>query len=296
MSKHTALSATGVILLIPAILALTVPGKTTSPSGSWLVDNRHSDAQLTADGLTDYGKTKMTFTIGTGRINGRVTFDNEDSAKSSFDFTMYPATSMVPSIDEGGKFLSHWLSNMANQTLVCFHSKGVVRTPDGRMQTSGNLVLTRVDRNVDATPSEAYAGPVYGPPVVHRITREAKFIFDVPAAGSNNLKDGGIQLSGSTSVYREDFPQLVKAVISTYWPPVVLDEKCQYAAGVSEAYSGSQCTGTYLKTPVLPEAPQTVGEDFPGRTDFNTVVGEHLTIAVDMRLTPIASGSPTAGN
>jgi polyisoprenoid-binding protein YceI len=295
MSKHTALSATAVILLTLGILALKVPGKTTSPSGSWLVDTRHSDAQLSTDGMTDFGKTKMTFTIGNGRINGRVTLDNYDSAKSSFDFRIYPATSMVPSIDEGGKFLSHWLANMANQTMVCFHSKGAVKTSDGRLQTSGNLLLTRVDRNVEATPDEAYAGPVYGPPMIHRISREAKFVFDFPAdSGSNSQKDGGIQASGSTNVVREDFPQLLKSVISTYWPPVVQDEKCQYPAGVSEAYSGSQCTGTYVKTPVLPEAPQTLGEDFPGPSGFNTVVGEHLTILVHMHLTPVGAGAQAA--
>jgi hypothetical protein len=202
---------------------------------------------------------------------------------------------MVPSIDEGGKFLSKWLSNMANQTLMCFHSKGYTRMPDGRLQTSGSLVLTRVDRNVDATPSEAYAGPVYGPPVIHRIAHDAKFVFDFPASDASATKDGAIRATGSTSVVREDFPQLVKTVISTYWPPVVQDENCQYPSGGGEGSSGAHCTGTYVKTPMLPEAPQTVGEDFPGRQDFNTVVGQSLTIMVDMHLTPLGSGAQAPG-
>jgi polyisoprenoid-binding protein YceI len=292
MLKHTAVFAATVVL---AIFARAIPGRTISPpptTGSWLVDARHSDARLMTDGTTDFGKTKISFTLGVGRVNGRVKLDNDDPAKSTFDFAFYPATSMVPSIDEAGKFLSHWLSNSANHTLVCFHSKGFVRTPDGRLQTNGNLVLTRVDRNVELTPDEAYAGPVYGPPVIHRIVREATFLFDFSPASGNGQKGGGIPALGSSSVVREDFPQLLKAVIATNWPPVVQDENCQVPAP-SEGYSGAQCTGTFLRTPPLPEAPHAGNEeDYPGPASFNTVIGEYLTILVHMQLTP--NGAPGA--
>lgn len=291
MLKHTAEFAATIVL---AILALAIPERTVSPAptaGSWLVDARHSDARLTTDGTTDFGKTKMTFTLGVGRVNGRVKIHNDDPAKSTFDFAFYPATSMVPSIDEAGKFLSDWLSNLANQTLVCFHSKGFRRTPDGRLQTSGNLVLTRVDRNVELTPDEAYAGPVYGPPVIHRIMREATFVFDFsPAASGSSQKGGGIPALGSTTVVREDFPQLLKAVLATNWPPVVQDENCQVPTP-NEGYSGAQCTGTFLRTPTLPEAPHAGNEeDYPGSASFNAVIGEHLMILVHLQLTP--TGAP----
>jgi polyisoprenoid-binding protein YceI len=284
MFKHTTVFAATLFL---AILAVAVPRGTVSPTGSWVVDNRHSDAQLTTDGTTDFGKTKMTFTIGYGRVNGRVKVDNDAPANSAFDFAMYPATSMIPSIDEAGKFLNEWLANSANNTMVCFHSKGFAKTADGRLQTSGNLVLTRVDRNVDLTPNEAYSGPVYGPPLVHRIVHEATFVFDFPAAtGGTAKKDNGIGATGSTTVIREDFPQLLKAVTATLWPVVVQDKNCQ-VPGASEAYSGAQCSGTFLMAPALPEAPHAGNaEDSPGPAGFNTVVGEHLNIHVRMRLTP----------
>jgi polyisoprenoid-binding protein YceI len=169
--KQSVLFAAAVVF---PILGLVVPVKTLSRAGSWQVDAGHSDAQLTTDGTTDFGKTKMTFTVGAGRVNGTVKLDNNDPANSAFDFRIYPATSMAPPINEAGKFMSHWLSNIASHMLICFHSKGFVKTPDGRLQTSGNLTLTRVDRNVDAAPSAAYAGPVSGDPVIHRISREAR--------------------------------------------------------------------------------------------------------------------------
>ena len=101
---------------------------------------------------------------------------------------------------------------------------------------------------------------------------------------------------GATSVVKEDFPQLVKTVIATYWPPVVQDKNCQIPAGLGEDYSGAMCAGTFLQTPALPSPPSTVSEDsYPGSGNFNSVVGERLTIAVHMHLMPAGSGA-AAGN
>ena len=52
MLKFTAVFA------LAGIFALGVPGKPASTGGSWLVDARHSDAQLITDGTTDYGKNE----------------------------------------------------------------------------------------------------------------------------------------------------------------------------------------------------------------------------------------------
>jgi polyisoprenoid-binding protein YceI len=265
--KHMAVFAVAAILAL-RVLGLDVPDKPTSMVRSWQVDTRHSDAKLIADATTDYGKTKLNVALGFARVKGRVKIDDLDPTKSSVDLRICPAASMSPSIDEDGKFLSHWLENVSNHTLVCFHSKKVVRTPDGRLQTTGELAVTRVDRNVEMTPNEACAGPVYGPPVIHRVSREATFVFDFPGAAGNTQKECSIKASGSTGLFREDFPQLVRTVVSTYWPPVVQDENCQ-VPDANEAYSGSQCRGTYLATPGLPEAPHaTNSEDLPGPPSF----------------------------
>ena len=291
MFKYGSLFAGGVVL---AILAVAIPGRSTSPafvSGAWMVDGHHSDAQYVADGTTDFGKTKMVFTIRYAKVAGTVKLDNGDPSKSSFDFTTYPASSDAPPMNEDGMVKPQWLGMQANHTLVCFHSKGVQQSADGHLQTSGNLVLTRVDRNVELTPNEAYAGPEYGPPIFHRIIRQATFVFDAPSDAA-----GVIKTSGSTNVVREDFPQLLKAVIGTYWPPVVQDEHCQVPSA-NEGYSGAECTGTFLTSQPLPQPPRSAGgEDYPGPANFNGVVGSHLTILVHMRLTSGGSGEKAAGN
>jgi polyisoprenoid-binding protein YceI len=278
-----------VLLLAVATLSLAIRGKAVSTSGSWQVDAAHSDAELSTDGTTDSGKTKINFAIGVARVSGTVKLDESNSANSAFDFRMYPASSMTPPIDEEGKVRIEWFTHYANNTLVCFHSKGTRQTADGRLQTTGHLVLTRVDRNVELTPNEAYAGPVYGPPMIHRVEHEATFVFDAPSATGSEF-----QTSGTTKVVREDFPQLLKAVIATYWPPVVQDKNCEHPVGAGSAYSGAVCTGKFVMTPALPEAPHANEEDYPGPPNFNAIAGEHLTILVHMRLK--AGGSKATGD
>jgi polyisoprenoid-binding protein YceI len=294
----------GVLLSIFVVaFSLAIPGKPVAPAGPWQVDYRHSDVQLITDATTNYGKTKMNFTVGIARVTGRLKFDNDNPAESSVDISMYPATSTRPPIGEDGVIKSQWLSNLANHTLICFHSKGISKTADGRLRTSGTLVLTRVDRNVEYNPSEAYAGPVYGAPMIHRLTHEATFVFDAPApAGTsgqkNDAKEPEMVTSASTKVITEDFPQLMKAIMGTYWPPVVQDENCQTPAVISEDFSGPRCTGTFLGAPGLPVSPRSssVGEDYPAPDpDFNAVVGNRLTIVVHLRLRPAASDAH-AGN
>lgn len=294
--KHIVVFATAVLLAL-AVLGLDVPNKPSSIGGSWQVDTRHSDAKLITDATTDYGKTKINVALGYARINGVLRIDDGDPTKSSVDFRIYPATSVSPVIDEDGKFLSHWLENLSNHTLVCFHSKKVVRAPDGRLQATGELAVTRVDRSVQADPTEAYAGPVYGPPMIHRVSREATFVFDFPAAAGSSQKESSIEASGSTRVVSEDFPQLVRTVVNTYWPTVVQDESCQYP-DASEAYSGAQCSGTYLSTAGLPEAPYEGGGEGVGvQQNFSAIVGNHLTVLVQLRLVPKGSAeAAVAGN
>ena len=157
MSKHTAVFAVAGVFVL-GVVALNVSGKPSSIAGTWQVDTRHSAVQLITDGTTDFGKTKLDFTLGFGRVNGSLKIDDADPTKSSIVFRFYPANGMSPAIAENGKFLSQWLMNQANHTLVCFHSKTVQRTADGRLQATGDLTLTRVDRNVELDPTEAYSG------------------------------------------------------------------------------------------------------------------------------------------
>jgi len=299
MSKRTAVLAVAATVVL-GVLALGAK-KAGSTGGSWEVDTRHSDAQIITDGTTDYGKTKINVTLGFGRVAGDLRIDNDDPTKNSVNLHIYPATAMSESIEEDGNFRSRWLANRANHTMLCFHSKQLARTAEGRLQAKGDLTLVRVDRNVEVpAPSEAYYGPVYGPPIINRVSREVTVVFDLPADGKTQ-QDGSIEASAFTKTFREDFPQLVRAVLNTSWPPVILDENCTVPSP-SEAYSGAKCTGTYMQTPKelasigFPAAPVNAGAaDYPGPRDFNAVLGERVDIALHLRLAPGTGGHHMAG-
>jgi len=286
MIKYAALIATVVII------ALAVPGKPVTPSGNWKVDARHSDVQLSTDGTTNFGKSKTTFTIGFARAMGTVKVDASKPANSEFHVDFYPSTSMDPTIDHDGKVNIAWFQNQANNEMICFHSQSVEQTADGRLKATGSLGLMRVDRNVELTASEAYSGPVYGAPIFHHVTRTATFIFDAPAVASKGPNKGSLETAASYSMAREDFPQFFRAVLATEWPAVVRDKQCQ-AAGAGEAYAGAVCTGTFL-LPSFPLGPAaSAGEDYPGPQNYNAIVGEHMTIAAHLSLTP--AGSKASG-
>jgi polyisoprenoid-binding protein YceI len=125
--RDTLLKHTPVFLIVAivalGVLALGVPGNPASVNGAWLVDPRHSDAQIISDGTTDFGKKKIDIALGFGRLNGELKLDDTDAAKSRVDLRIYPATPMSPTIAEDGNFQAQWLTNLANHTLVCFHFK-----------------------------------------------------------------------------------------------------------------------------------------------------------------------------
>jgi hypothetical protein len=86
---------------------------------------------------------------------------------------------------------------------------------------TGNLVLTRVDRIADYAPTEAYAGPVYsGPAIIHRVVREASFLVALSYPRSaENERSREIEASATGAIVREDFPELLEAVLDMNWPP-----------------------------------------------------------------------------
>ena len=294
MSKYKTAFAVVAILALGAIV-ISVSGKAApaSPTGSWNVDAKHSSAQLITDGTTDFGKQKINFTLGFARVNGTLNYNDADPTNAKLDLHIYPANSPAPVLGEDGKLKAQWLENTANHTLICFHSKKIERGDDGKLHATGDLVLTRIDRNVQLDPTEAYSGPVYGPPVVHRVVRDATFVLDL--SNPKGAK-GGLQVMGSTMMARENFPELVRAAVSTNWPPLVMDEQCTNPAGGTEDYRGFVCKGSFMEATGLPPAPVRVGEDYPGPSDYSAVVGNELTIRINLKLSPNASAAKAAGS
>lgn len=65
-----------------------------------------------------------------------------------------------------GSLPAGYVPDTTDQTLLTFKPTSL-RTGDGRLEVIGDLTLIRVERTVTTMPTEAYAGAVYGDPVIH---------------------------------------------------------------------------------------------------------------------------------
>jgi hypothetical protein len=172
---------------------------------------------------------------------------------------------------------------------------------DGKLEVIGGLTLTRVERSVTLTPSEAYTGPVCDDPVIHTETREISFLFpslstalsSTPLTSVALQRKGALGLSGSARVVHEDFPELLNAIQDTNWPAVVQNERCQMPSTVGEDYHGATCTGTVVAATRHDNCrmPAIVGDDYSGPM-CTPPSGNQTTIVLDLKMlrTSIALG------
>ena len=232
---------------------------------------------------------------GVGRVTGKAKLDANDLDASFFNLSIYPAD------ENWGKVLSPegalptgYVLDATDQTLLTFRSTRILRTGNGRLEVIGDLTLTSAERTVTATPTEAYAGPVYGDPVIHNVTREITFLFPSVSAArfSESLTPavqqttGVLEIVGAAHVDSEDFPELLSAIRDTNWPSVVQNEHCEAAySGGGEGYSGSVCTGTVIAVTQADNCQAAYsggGEGYSGSV-CTPAAGNQTTIVLDLK-------------
>ena len=105
---------------------------------------------------------------GVARVTGKVKLDTNDLDASFFNLSIYPAgEDWGHALSPEGALPPGYVPDSTDQTLLTFNSSRILRTVDGKLEVIGDLTLTRVERTVTATPTEAYAGPVYGLSLIH---------------------------------------------------------------------------------------------------------------------------------
>ena len=235
---------------------------------------------------------------GVARVTGRVNLDTNDPDDSVFDLSVYPADEgWGNALTSDGILPTSYVPDTTDQTLLTFRSTRIMRTGSGKLQVIGELTLTRVERIVEATPTEAYAGPMFGNPVIHDESREITFLFPSLSAAlpSGSLITAALQnrgaqeIVGSARVGHEDFPQLLGSIKGTNWPSVMQNKDCHVSA-IGEAYSGAQCTGILIAATNHDNcrAPASVGEDYSG-LQCPAATGDQTTIVLDLRFVHTAT-------
>jgi polyisoprenoid-binding protein YceI len=178
-------------------------------SDTWVLDSSRSNARL-FQGSTANSESVHT---GVARMTGKVKIDANDLDSSFFDLSVYPADEKWGhALSPEGALPSDYVPDLTDQTLLTFKSTRILRKENGRLEVIGDLTLTRVERTVTATPTDASAGLAYGDPVIHNVTREITFL--VPSVSAERLAEsltpavqqtrGVLEVVGAARVDREE--------------------------------------------------------------------------------------------
>jgi polyisoprenoid-binding protein YceI len=255
---------------------------------TWILDSSRSNARLFQRPRTN----SESVNTGVAHVTGEVKLDTNDLDASFFNLSIYPAD------EEWGHALSPegalpgYIPDSTYQTLLRFNSSRILRTRDGKLEVIGDLTLTRVERTVTATPTEADAELGYGTPVSHNQTHEIRFLF--PSVSVEHLsgtvtsamqqKRGVLEIMGSARIDRDEFPEVFRATKETDWPPVAQNEDCHMPSTVGEDYSGAVCTAKLIAATrddnchIL----YSVGENYSG-SQCAPAAGNETTIVLDLK-------------
>ena len=257
-------------------------------SDTWILDSGRSNARLFQVSRANSDAVNT----GVARVTGKVKLDANDLDASFFELSFYPADEdWGHALSPEGTLPTGYVPDSTDQTVLTFESTRILRIGNGQLAVIGNLTLTRVERTVIATPTEDYAGPVYGDPVIHNETREITFLF--PSASAAHIsrpltpamlqKRAVLEIVGSARVDRDELPELLSAIKETDWPSVVRNKDCHMPSSVGEAYSGALCTRTLVEaTRDDCDAPAHVGEDYSG-PQCTPATGNEATIVLDLK-------------
>ena len=269
---HFATNEVGVIFLLLALAVGIASIPAHAQNGIWQVDAEHSIARLSL------GSSPRSAEVGVARVSGNVAFDASDPADPIVNLNIKPDKSLGADYSE-----------------ISFKSKRSAMTSDGKLAVVGDLSLTRVERSVTMDANEGYYGAEYGAPVVKTDTEEITLVF--PAVTLPAAQNGAMQLSATTNISRERFPQLLAALQGSGPSMVVQDEKCTTVqSGGGEGYYGATCTGTPVGTATNAVNPYSGGgEGYYGSEPAVIPDGSQATIALNLKLTQVAS-APSASS
>jgi len=270
-------------------------------SDTWILDSNRSNARLFQGSRANSDSVNT----GVARVTGKVKLDTNDLDTSFFELSIYPADEdWGHALSPEGTLPTGYVPDATDQTLLLtFKSARILRTADGKLEVIGDLTLTRLERTVTVTPTEAYARPVYGDPVIHNETHEIKFLF--PSVSAEHLlgpltpamlqKKGVLEIVGSARVEREKFPEPLNAIKATNWPTVVRNNDRRMPSTVGQDCDGATCTGTLVEATRYDncQVPASVGDDYSG-PQCTAATGNETTIVLDLKFLHTVQ-EPSAG-
>jgi len=257
----------------------------------WHIDSEHSTASIF---LAQSSDPDPGLNIAVAMAAGTMNLDSADPSKLSFQLTIFPADQGTALLNPDGTFRAGAYAALSRYTLMSFHSKPALRDQSGKLQLTGDLTVTYVERESPADWNIGYSGPTAITPVAEIATREIIFTFDkLPSEIVHGQRVGWLEMTGLGKLALEDLPSLRGWLWRSVWPLVVEDRDCympNYSASMRD-YNGAVCTGQLVETKPPKEGPHSFGVDYSGaRAEAPKKINE-VRILLDLKLRPQAPGS-----
>jgi len=269
-------------LALGAVAASLLALPALAQSSDWAVVVNRSSAQFAIP--ADPHSSANSVILGAAAASGALHLDTADPSKSTLQFELRPADRVSSA---AGSSAGDPAPADAQSRLIRFRSESVTVTPDGKLQFTGALMLTRIVRIEDLTASEDFSGPVEIGRHVVETTRQETFILPVPAADPRDPQGNPfLNVSTALKINVEDFPELYDEILSTNWPAVAQNVTCEASPSSGEDYAGTLCTGTQVQSRSIIRTATSFGEDYPGADTDSVQPANVVTLALHLRLVP----------
>src|SRR5580700_1659261 len=165
------------IARLPVVLGLTLfsAASVAAQNVKWQIDAGHSTASIF---LAQSGDTDPGLNIGVAMAAGTMEFDSSDPSKLSLQLNVIPADQDKALLNPDGTLRAGAYAAVSRYTVMSFQSKSAVRDQDGKLQLTGDMTITYVEREVPSDWNIGYSGPTAITPVSKSAPRTVTFTFD----------------------------------------------------------------------------------------------------------------------
>lgn len=267
-------------------LAALAAASVSAQSVEWRIDAGHSTASLF---LAQSSASDPGVNLAVAIAGGTMSLDSSDPSKISLRLNIIPADQAEAVLNPDGTLRPGALAALSRYTIMSFQSNSAVRDDSGKLQLSGNLSITYVEREAPADWNIGYSGPVIIDPISKTAATKVTFTLEKPASEiAYGEKVGWMEIEGLGKIPLEELPKLRDWLTNSVWPMLVEDRHCympNYSVSMRE-YHGAVCTGNVIATKPRKELPYNTGLDYSGpRFETPQNINE-VRILLDIKLRP----------
>jgi polyisoprenoid-binding protein YceI len=273
---------------LPLLLGLTVlaAASVSAQNVKWQIDAGHSTASIF---LAQSGDPDPGLNIAVAMAAGTMELDSADPSKLSLQLNIIPADQDQVLLNPNGTLRAGAYAALSRYTVMSFQTKSAVRDQTGKLQLTGDVTVTYVEREAPSDWNIGYSGPTVIAPVGKSATRKVTFTFDKSASDiAYGQKVGWMEITGLGRIPLEGLPALRDWLWSSVWPMLVEDRSCygpNYSVSMRE-YHGAVCTGHLVETQPPKEVPYSSGSglDYSGPRFETPRKIDEVRILLDLKM------------